>query len=132
MALLLDAELHLTLLLLQGVPPLQGVGHLGVTLACLLKGSIGCGNAGGFLEEVLTGVDFLLDLVQLLACTALLELQAILLGADGLLQRRLTLVQRGVFLSLGAINALLLSELLQDLISCQDRALLLQNSFIIS
>src|SRR5437867_422360 len=107
------------------------MGHLGVTLARLLQGGIGCGNAGGFGEKVLAALDFLLDIVQLLARTALFKLQAILLGGDGLLQRRLTLVQCGVFLSLGAIHTLLLSELLQGLIVGENRVLLLQNRFVV-
>jgi len=55
-----------------------------------------------------------------------------MLGRDRLLQRCLTLLQRGVFFGLGAIHALLLSELLQRLIACQDRALLLQDSLVVS
>src|SRR6059058_4007884 len=101
MALLLHADLYLAFLLLQGIPLLQGLGHRHVALARLLEGLIGCGNAGGLLPEGFTGADFLLALLLALAGAALLEFQAVLLGRDGLLQRRLTLLQCGVFLGLG-------------------------------
>ena len=54
-----------------------------------------------------------------------------MLRRDRLLQRCLTLLQGGVFLSLGAIHTLLLSELLQRLMARQDRALLLQDGFVV-
>jgi hypothetical protein len=66
-----------------------------------------------------------------LVCAVLLKFEAILLGRDRLLQRCLTLLQRGVFLGLSARHTFLLSELLQRLIACQDRALLLQDGFVV-
>src|SRR5437867_13239473 len=131
MALLLHAELDLTLLLLQPVALLQRLGHGRVTLARLLEHVIGCGNAGSILQKSFTDLDFLLELLLALARTALLKFQAILLSRDRLLPPCLTLLQRGVFLGLGAIHTLLLSELLQRLIAGQDRALLLQDGFIV-
>ena len=80
MALLLDAELYLTLLLLQGVAALQRLRHLRVTLARLVQGHIGRSNARGLLQEGRTGLDFLLQLLQMLPRAALLQLQTILRG----------------------------------------------------
>src|SRR5262245_25904140 len=131
MALLLHAELDLTLLLLQPVALLQRLSHGRVALARLLERAIGCGNTGSILQKSFAHLDFLLEFLLALARTALLKFQAILLGRDRLLQRCLTLLQRGVFFGLSAIHTLLLSELLQRLIAYQDRALLLQDGFVV-
>src|SRR5262249_22179672 len=74
MALLLHAELDLTLILLKPVALLQCVGHSGITLARLLKCAIGCGNAGSPLQKSFSALDFLLEFLLALACAALLKL----------------------------------------------------------
>src|SRR5438552_172876 len=102
MALLLHAELDLTLLLLHPVALLQRLGHSCVLLARLLEHAIGYGNAGSILQKRFAELDFLLELLLALARTALFKFQAILLCRDRLLQSCLTLLQRGIFLGLGA------------------------------
>ena len=78
MALLLHAELDLTLFLLQPVPLLQRLGHGRVALARFLERTIGCGNAGSILQKGFADLDFLLGFVGVGGAT-LLKLQAILL-----------------------------------------------------